>query len=209
MTKEQFINYPAVSASRIKKFYSGDPTSAQLFAFKKGASFHDQLLEHSVNEMNQEALNVYNAIMEHPVASKVFNGALKEVPAIKEISIGDYIIPAKCCYDIYNKDLKVVADIKTTSAKDINTFKEDMIKHNNHIQAVWYSLIAGISPYNFYYIGVNAKAKKNSSTDFDLFIYRHTSSEIKSATELIERYINTQWETIKDSLRNNKKYGAL
>jgi hypothetical protein len=200
MTKDQFINYPALSASRIKKFYSEDPTAAQLFAFKNGASFHDQLLEHSIDEMDQEALNVYKAIMLHPVASRILDGAQKELPAIKMLLLCGHEITAKCCYDIYNEKLKVVADIKTTSAKDLNTFKADMIKHNNHIQAVWYSLIAGIDPMNFFYIGVNAKSKKMGATEDDIFIYRHTDEEIFAAKELINNYINSEWEIVKPLL---------
>ena len=170
MTRDQFVYYPALSCSRIKKHYTGDISYAKV-ALELGVSLHHQLLDLKPEEMNLEAYNVHKAIGNHPVAKRIMNGAINEHPMIKEVEIGRHTIQGKAMFDIYNKQLNVIADIKTTSAKTLDVFGQDMTKHYNHIQAVWYSLIAGIDPKNFYYIGVTARSKRSGSKSDSIFFY--------------------------------------
>ena len=149
--------------------------------------------------MNIEAYNVHKAIGNHPVAKRIMNGAINEHPMIKEVQIGRHTIEAKGMFDIYNKQLNVIADIKTTSAKTINTFGEDMLKHYNHIQAAWFAKVAGVDPSSFYYIGVPARAKQDSSTENDIFVCRHSDHDLQQANFLIEDYIRKEWDTVKNS----------
>ena len=167
MTREEFINYPAISASRIKRFYTGDITYVKN-ALDKGANFHFDLLETEVEQMNGAAKNVYDAFQEVPLLATMFEESIKEQVIVSEVNI--------------------IADIKTTSAKSIDAFAADMIKHANHIQAVWYSLLMGTDPKCFYYIGVTPKVKKSGKFT-DLFLYRHNQQEIDSAKELIINFI--------------------
>lgn len=192
MTRQEFITYPAVSASRIKKYYTGSIDYARV-ALRKGASFHEQLLERSIDEMDIEASNVHKCIIEHPISSMIFNGALKEYPEAKNIEVySGLVVTGKACYDVYNENFKIIADVKTTSAKSLEKFQYDMINHCNHIQAVWYCMVSGIDPKNYFYIGVPPNAKKNGSTADDIYVCRHSFQEIENAKELIKNYFRHQ-----------------
>lgn len=196
MTKEEYINYPAVSASRIKRFYTGDisKNKATKAALDKGAAFHHQLLETDPSEMSKEAYNVYNAICSHPMLEALFNGSEKEMIVVDEVVI-PYLdgstahIMGKGMLDMVNHQSKVIVDIKTTTCKTIEQFAKDMIEHCNHVQAVWYSMLMGWSPRDFYYIGVPQKAKKQGSTSSDLFLYRHSDDELDYAVQMIGNFL--------------------
>ena len=187
MTREEFINYPAISASRIKRFYTGDITYVKN-ALDKGASFHFDLLETEVEQMNGAAKNVYDAFQEVPLLATMFEESIKEQVVVSEVNIGGKIVMGKGAIDMNWEQQKIIADIKTTSAKSIDAFAADMIKHANHIQAVWYSLLMGTDPKCFYYIGITPKVKKSGKFT-DLFLYRHNQQEIDSAKELIINFI--------------------
>lgn len=204
MTRDQFVYYPALSCSRIKKHYTGDISYAKT-ALELGVSLHHQLLDLKVEDMNLEAYNVHKAIANHPVASRIMNGAVNEFPMIKDVEIGRYIIQGKAMFDIYNKQLNVIADIKTTSAKTLDVFASDMVKHYNHIQAVWYSLIAGIDPKNFYYIGVTSRSKRSGSKSDSILVYRHNDHEIADAYKLITGYLDININELKSNFNSSYK----
>jgi len=204
MTRDQFVYFPALSCSRIKKHYTGDISYVK-FALEQGVSLHHQLLDLKVEDMNLEAYNVHKAISNHPVAKRIMDGAINEHPVIKEVNIGRHTIEGKAMFDIYNKKLNVIADIKTTSAKTLDVFGSDMVKHYNHIQAVWYSLIAGIDPKNFYYIGVTARSKKTNSTSDSILVYRHSDNEIADGYKLITGYLDTNINELKSHFNSSYK----
>jgi hypothetical protein len=201
MTRNDFIYYPALSCSKIKKYYTGDISYAKV-AMEKGISIHNQLLETKPEDMNPEAFNIHNAIGNHPIASRIMYESINEYPIIKDVTIGKHTIQGKALFDIYNEKLNLIADIKTTSAKTLDVFASDMIKHYNHIQAVWYSLIAGIDPKNFYYIGVTSMSKKVGSKSDSIFIYRHNDNEISDAYKLITGYLDINIAELKDKYKS-------
>ena len=204
MTRDQFVYYPALSCSRIKKHYTGDISYVK-FALEQGVSLHHQLLDLQPEQMNNEAFNVHKAIGNHPVAKRIMNGAINEHPMVKEVQIGRHSIEGKAMFDIYNQQLNVIADIKTTSAKTLDVFGQDMTKHYNHIQAVWYSLIAGIDPKNFFYIGVTARSKKTNSTSDSILVYRHSDNEIADGYKLITGYLDVNIEELKSHFNSSYK----
>jgi len=59
------------------------------------------------------------------------------------------------------------------------------------VQAVWYSMLMGFDPRQFYYIGVPPKVKKSGKFS-DLYLYRHNEDEIASARDLIINYLNNE-----------------
>jgi len=188
MTREEYISYPAISASRIKRHYTGDISHAR-GALDAGASFHYQLLETPYNQMTKDAQKVYEAIHEHQLLSMLFDDSDKELIVVSEITFADKKVLAKGMMDICWKDMQIIADVKTTSAKNVEAFAADMIKHVNHVQAVWYSMIMGYDPANFYYIGVPPKVKRSGKLK-DLYLYRHNAQEIEHAYGLITTFIN-------------------
>lgn len=188
MTREEYINYPAISASRIKRHYTGDISHVK-GALDAGASFHYQLLETPYKDMTKDAQKVYDAIHEHPLMSMLFDDSEKELIVVSEITFGEKKVLAKGMMDICYKEMQIIADVKTTTAKNVEAFASDMIKHVNHVQAVWYSMIMGYDPANFYYIGVPPKVKKSGKMK-DLYLYRHNAQEIEHAYGLIMKFID-------------------
>jgi hypothetical protein len=204
MTRDQFVYFPALSCSRIKKHYTGDISYAKV-ALELGVSLHHQLLDLKPEQMNLEAYNVHKAIANHPVASRIMNGAINEHPMIKEVQVGRHTIEGKAMFDIYNSQLNVIADIKTTSARTLDVFASDMVKHYNHIQAVWYSLIAGIDPKNFFYIGVTSRSKRLGSNSDTILVYRHSDQEILEARKLITGYLDQNIDQLKSHFNSSYK----
>jgi hypothetical protein len=204
MTRDQFVYFPALSCSRIKKHYTGDISYAKA-ALELGVSLHHQLLDLKPEQMNLEAYNVHKAISNHPVASRIMNGAINEHPMIKEVQVGRHTIEGKAMFDIYNSQLNVIADIKTTSARTLDVFASDMVKHYNHIQAVWYSLIAGIDPKNFFYIGVTSRSKRLGSNSDTILVYRHSDQEILEARKLITGYLDQNIDQLKSHFNSSYK----
>jgi hypothetical protein len=204
MTRDQFVYFPALSCSRIKKHYTGDISYAKV-ALELGVSLHHQLLDLKPEQMNLEAYNVHKAIAKHPVASRIMNGAINEHPMIKEVQVGRHTIEGKAMFDIYNSQLNVIADIKTTSARTLDVFASDMVKHYNHIQAVWYSLIAGIDPKNFFYIGVTSRSKRLGSNSDTILVYRHSDQEILEARKLITGYLDQNIDQLKSHFNSSYK----
>jgi hypothetical protein len=204
MTRDQFVYFPALSCSRIKKHYTGDISYAKV-ALELGVSLHHQLLDLKVEDMSLEAYNVHKAIAKHPVASRIMNGAINEHPMIKEVQVGRHTIEGKAMFDIYNSQLNVIADIKTTSARTLDVFASDMVKHYNHIQAVWYSLIAGIDPKNFFYIGVTSRSKRLGSNSDTILVYRHSDQEILEARKLITGYLDQNIDQLKSHFNSSYK----
>jgi hypothetical protein len=204
MTRDQFVYFPALSCSRIKKHYTGDISYAKV-ALELGVSLHHQLLDLKPEQMNLEAYNVHKAISNHPVASRIMNGAINEHPMIKEVQVGRHTIEGKAMFDIYNSQLNVIADIKTTSARTLDVFASDMVKHYNHIQAVWYSLIAGIDPKNFFYIGVTSRSKRLGSNSDTILVYRHSDQEILEARKLITGYLDQNIDQLKSHFNSSYK----
>lgn len=187
MTREQYIKHDAISASRIKRFYTGDISYAQK-ALTEGAAFHFDLLEQPYDDMPPGTQNVYNAIHEVQMLGELFDKSQHEYIALAEVTLGNITVQAKGMMDLCWLERGIIADVKTTSAKNVEAFAADMVKHCNHVQAVWYSLIMGFDPKNFYYIGVPPKVKKSGSFS-DLYLYRHNEEQIESAVQLIINYL--------------------
>jgi hypothetical protein len=190
MTREEYIKHPAVSASRIKRFYTGDISYAQK-ALTEGAAFHFDLLEQQFEDMPPTTQNVYNAIHEVAMLGELFDKSEHEYIALNNVTLGGITVEGKSMMDLCWLERGMIADVKTTSAKNIQAFASDMLKHCNHVQAVWYSLIMGFDPRQFYYIGVPPKVKKTGAFK-DLYLYRHSVEEIESATQLIINYLNNE-----------------
>ena len=188
MTRDQYIKHPAISASRIKRFYTGDISYAQK-ALTEGAAFHFDLLEQHFDDMPPGTQNVYNAIHEVAMLGELFDKAQHEYIALNNVTIGGITVEGKGMMDLCWIERGIIADVKTTSAKNIQAFADDMVKHCNHVQAVWYSMLMGWSPKDFYYIGVPPKVKKSGNFK-DLYLYRHNDAEIESATQLIINYLH-------------------
>jgi hypothetical protein len=182
MSREEYNNIDAINASSIKKHYSGSLIFAA-GALERGAEFHKNLLETDPAEMPQNAKAVHKAIIAHPMLCMIFERSAKEITFIKDIEIDGQIVAAKGILDIHCPQFQINADIKTTSCTNLRSFAADMVKHYNHIQAVWYSYLTGFPPTNFYYIGVPNKFKG------ELFIYRHTQAEIDAAEQLIREFL--------------------
>ena len=189
MTRDEYIKHPAISASRIKRFYTGDISYAQK-ALNEGKAFHYDLLERPFDDMAKATQSVYNAIHEVQLLGDFFDASEKEYIKVGNVTIGGFTVEAKAAMDLCNLKEGSIADVKTTSAKNLHAFSDDMIKHCNHVQAVWYSLVMGFDPANFYYIGVPPKVKKTGKFT-DLYLYRHNAEEIESARELIINYLKS------------------
>jgi hypothetical protein len=188
MTRDEYIKHPAISASRIKRFYTGDISYAQK-ALTEGAAFHFDLLEQPFEDMPPGTQNVYKAIHEVAMLGELFDKSQHEYIALNWLTIDGLKVQGKGMMDLCWIERGIIADVKTTSAKNIQAFADDMVKHCNHVQAVWYSMLMGWSPKDFYYIGVPPKVKKSGSFK-DLYLYRHNDAEIESATQLIINYLN-------------------
>lgn len=186
MTREEYIKHPATSASRIKRFYTGDISYAQA-ALTAGAAFHFDLLEQPYSMMPTSTQKVYEAIHEVPLLRQLFTESEHEYIKLGSVVVDGIEREAKGMMDLCWLEQSIIADVKTTSCKTIQDFAADMTKHCNHVQAVWYSMLMGFDPANFYYIGVPPKVKETGSSR-DLFLYRHNSDEIGSAKLLIENY---------------------
>jgi hypothetical protein len=182
MSREEYNNIDAINASSIKRHYSGSLIFAA-GALERGAEFHRNLLETLPSEMPPIAATIYQAIMKHPMLSVIFERSAKEITFIKDIEIDGELVAAKGILDIHCPEFQINADIKTTSCTNLRSFASDMVKHFNHIQAVWYSYLTGFPATNFYYIGVPNKFKG------ELFIYRHTQAEIDAAEQLIREFL--------------------
>jgi hypothetical protein len=139
--------------------------------------------------MTKDSQRVYEAIHEHPLMSMLFDDSEKELIVVSEITFGEKKVLAKGMMDICYKEMQIIADVKTTTAKNVEAFASDMIKHVNHVQAVWYSMIMGYDPANFYYIGVPPKVKRSGKMK-DLYLYRHNAQEIEHAYGLIMKFID-------------------
>jgi hypothetical protein len=188
MTRDEYIKHPAISASRIKRFYTGDISYAQK-ALTEGAAFHFDLLEQPFEDMPTITQNVYNAIHEVPMLGELFDKSEHEYIALNWLTIDGLKVQGKGMMDLCWLERGIIADVKTTSAKNIKAFAADMVAHCNHVQAVWYSMLMGWSPKDFYYIGVPPKVKKSGKFS-DLYLYRHNDAEIASATDLIINYLH-------------------
>jgi hypothetical protein len=188
MTRDEYIKHPAISASRIKRFYTGDISYAQK-ALTEGAAFHFDLLEQPYESMPTTTQNVYNAIHEVPMLGELFDKSEHEYITLNMVTVGGITIEGKGMMDLCWLERGIIADVKTTSAKNIQAFAADMVAHCNHVQAVWYSMLMGWSPKDFYYIGVPPKVKKSGKFS-DLYLYRHNDAEIASATDLIINYLH-------------------
>lgn len=194
MTREQYIKHPATSASRIKRHYTGDISYAQA-ALDAGASFHFELLEQPFIQMPPMVQNVYTAIHELPMLARLFDESEREYIKLGSVEVDGTQREAKGMMDLCWISEGIIADVKTTSATTIQAFAEDMIRHLNHVQAVWYSMLMGFNPVNFYYIGIPPKVKQSGKFT-DLYLYRHNALEIDNAKQLISKYF-------KDNERSN------
>ncbi len=188
MTREDYIAYPAVSASRIKRFYTGDISYAKA-SLNYGKDFHYSLLECDYSEMGDAVRNTYDAIHQVELLGELFDKSEKERIVVSELTVGDKTVLAKGAMDICWDEMKIIADVKTTTAKNLQAFADDMIKHFNHVQAVWYCMLMGWDPKDFYYIGVPPKVKKSGQFK-DLYLYRHNQQELDQAYELIAGFLN-------------------
>lgn len=188
MTREDYITYPAVSASRIKRHYTGDISYAKA-SLNYGKDFHYALLECEYSTMGNPVRNTYDAIHQVQLLGEMFDNSAKESIVLSEIIVNGKTVLGKGAMDLCWHEMKIIADVKTTTAKSLQAFADDMIKHCNHVQAVWYSMLMGWNPKDFYYIGVPPKVKKSGQFK-DLYLYRHNQQELDQAYELIADFLN-------------------
>ena len=188
MTREEYIKYPAVSASRIKRYYTGDISYAKA-SLNYGKEFHYSLLECEYETMGNPVRNTYDAIHQVQLLGEMFDKSEKESIVVSEITVHGKTVLGKGAMDLCWDEMKIIADVKTTTAKSLQAFADDMIKHCNHVQAVWYSMLMGWNPKDFYYIGVPPKVKKSGQFK-DLYLYRHNQQELDQAYELIAGFLN-------------------
>ena len=188
MTREEYIKYPAVSASRIKRYYTGDISYAKA-SLNYGKEFHYSLLECEYETMGNPVRNTYDAIHQVQLLGEMFDKSEKERIVVSEITVHGKTVLGKGAMDLCWDEMKIIADVKTTTAKSLQSFADDMIKHCNHVQAVWYSMLMGWNPKDFYYIGVPPKVKKSGQFK-DLYLYRHNQQELDQAYELIADFLN-------------------
>ena len=188
MTREDYIKYPAVSASRIKRYYTGDISYAKA-SLNYGKEFHYSLLECEYETMGNPVRNTYDAIHQVQLLGEMFDKSEKERIVVSEITVHGKTVLGKGAMDLCWDEMKIIADVKTTTAKSLQSFADDMIKHCNHVQAVWYSMLMGWNPKDFYYIGVPPKVKKSGQFK-DLYLYRHNQQELDQAYELIADFLN-------------------
>ena len=188
MTREEYIKYPAVSASRIKRYYTGDISYAKA-SLNYGKEFHYSLLECEYETMGNPVRNTYDAIHQVQLLGEMFDKSEKERIVVSEITVHGKTVLGKGAMDLCWDEMKIIADVKTTTAKSLQAFADDMIKHCNHVQAVWYSMLMGWNPKDFYYIGVPPKVKKSGQFK-DLYLYRHNQQELDQAYELIAGFLN-------------------
>ena len=188
MTREEYITYPAVSASRIKRHYTGDISYAKA-SLNYGKDFHFALLECEYDTMGTPVRNTYDAIHQVQLLGEMFDKSDKESIVVSEITVAGKTVLGKGAMDLCWDEMKIIADVKTTTAKSLQAFADDMIKHCNHVQAVWYSMLMGWNPKDFYYIGVPPKVKKSGQFK-DLYLYRHNQQELDQAYELIAGFLN-------------------
>ena len=188
MTREEYITYPAVSASRIKRHYTGDISYAKA-SLNYGKDFHYALLECEYETMGAPVRNTYDAIHQVQLLGEMFDKSEKESIVVSEITVHGKTLLGKGAMDLCWDEMKIIADVKTTTAKSLQAFADDMIKHCNHVQAVWYSMLMGWNPKDFYYIGVPPKVKKSGQFK-DLYLYRHNQQELDQAYELIAGFLN-------------------
>jgi hypothetical protein len=188
MTREDYIKYPAVSASRIKRFYTGDISYAKA-SLNYGKEFHYSLLECEYETMGNPVRNTYDAIHQVQLLGEMFDKSEKERIVVSELTVAGKTVLGKGAMDLCWDDMKIIADVKTTTAKSLQSFADDMIKHCNHVQAVWYSMLMGWNPKDFYYIGVPPKVKKSGQFK-DLYLYRHNQQELDQAYDLIADFLN-------------------
>ena len=160
MTREDYITYPAVSASRIKRHYTGDISYAKA-SLNYGKEFHYSLLECEYETMGNPVRNTYDAIHQVQLLGEMFDKSEKERIVVSELTVAGKTVLGKGAMDLCWDEMKIIADVKTTTAKSLQAFADDMIKHCNHVQAVWYSMLMGWNPKDFYYIGVPPKVKKS------------------------------------------------
>ena len=188
MTREEYITYPAVSASRIKRHYTGDISYAKA-SLNYGKDFHFALLECEYETMGTPVRNTYDAIHQVQLLGEMFDKSEKESIVVSEITVHGKTVLGTGAMDLCWDEMKIIADVKTTTAKSLQAFADDMIKHCNHVQAVWYSMLMGWNPKDFYYIGVPPKVKKSGQFK-DLYLYRHNQQELDQAYELIAGFLN-------------------
>ena len=188
MTREDYIKYPAVSASRIKRHYTGDISYAKA-SLNYGKDFHFALLECEYDTMGDAVRNTYDAIHQVQLLGEMFDKSEKESIVVSEITVHGKTVLGKGAMDLCWHEMKIIADVKTTTAKSLQAFADDMIKHCNHVQAVWYSMLMGWNPKDFYYIGVPPKVKKSGQFK-DLYLYRHNQQELDQAYEFIAGFLN-------------------
>ena len=72
MTREEYIKYPAVSASRIKRHYTGDISYAKA-SLNYGKDFHFALLECEYETMGTPVRNTYDAIHQVQLLGEMFD----------------------------------------------------------------------------------------------------------------------------------------
>jgi hypothetical protein len=199
MTREQYVFYPALSASRIKRHYTGD-ISHRSAALERGKSFHERLLDVAPAYMDTESACVYKSIIANKPWDVLWNDSIKEHPIVTNLSICGKVIPAKAMFDLKPKSYHIGADIKTTSCKTLEAFAQDMKEHYNHIQAVWFSKVAGIDPRGFVFIGIPPSLRRGVVRPQDVLFYSFPDELIKKGELLIENYISTEWNTTQQYL---------
>lgn len=78
-----------------------------------------------------------------------------------------FYLPVRCKFDIYNKSLKIGADIKTTACTTLKSFAQSIQFFNYDRQGAWYMDLGGLQKMVYFGISKN----KNRYGKFTVFTY--------------------------------------
>lgn len=82
----------------------------------------------------EQAINIRNAILEHPKAEILLNDGHAETVFFGRLSD----MPAKCKVDFINTKYNVCVDLKTTNSSEPHEFAKSVYNYRYHVQAAFY-----------------------------------------------------------------------
>ena len=169
--REAYDQIDAISSSKLNAFerqLSGLPKlESNRPALMLGSEVHRQLLEpHKPADPNYQAVRDANLIVQSAYKISSLNAVLAdenthtEVIACEDLEVFGKQVSFKGIFDIINKDINLLADIKTTSTINQISFLGSMSKFNYWSQAAIYTRLAGID--NMVFFGLQTKKPYNT-----------------------------------------------
>lgn len=130
---------------------------------KEGIAQWDEFMEKVTDkqtlinsELLEMAVKIQNAVIGHPIASRLLKGGQAELSYFWEQDG----IKCKCRPDYLRADIKTVADLKTTQCSSPDSFTKSAYDYRYHVQAAWYLdglRACGVDVENFIFIAVETK----------------------------------------------------